>query len=84
MRLNYAINVARKQCSLLDTETGLIAHNFGNLMHRDIAVLGLLHQIALGSAPQPILDFFRSQFIFRRPYQLAAASQYADPRSCRV
>jgi hypothetical protein len=45
----------------MSLETALIEHSLAPLgMRRDIAMLGLLHKVALGSAPQPILDLFRS------------------------
>ena len=43
----------------MSPETALIEHSLAPLgMRRDIAMLGLLHKIALGSAPQPILNLF--------------------------
>ena len=45
----------------LSPETALIDYSLAPLgMRRDIAMLGLLHKIQLGVAPQPLLDMFRS------------------------
>jgi hypothetical protein len=45
----------------MSPEVALIGHSLAPLgMRRDIAMLGLLHKIALGSVPQPILDLFKS------------------------